>query len=129
MAFIRKTRYGNKSLDMALDGKEVNPLRRSLSYLRCDWSLHNQHSYVSCHLLFDSNSKSAAAFKHRIPFPTPLYILPSPSGQSSKYSVIRCKERFWSIPPKKLRYVLFHLNSVVVVFSHRNRFVVTTTYL
>ena len=120
---------GTRAMIWLLMGRRLIPSRRSLSYLRCDWSLHNQHSYVSCHVLFDSNSKSAAAFKHRIPFPTPLYILPSPSGQASKYSVIRCKERFWSIPPKKLRYVLFHLNSFVVVFSNRNRFVVTTTYL
>ena len=82
---------GTRAVIWLLMGSSLIP-PTSLSYLRFDWPLHNQHSYVSCHVLFDS--KSVDAFKYPIPCSTPLYVLLSPSGQSSKYSAIRCKESF-----------------------------------
>ena len=52
-----------------LMGRRLIPSHRSLSYLRCDWSLDNQHSYVSCHVLFDSNFQVCGCFQasHSIP--------------------------------------------------------------
>lgn len=138
LVFIRKRLYENKSHDMALSGKQFNALRPLclIFVVIGHYTINIPIRHAMCCLT--ATSKSAKAFKHPIPCPTPLYVLLSPSGQTSKYIVIRCKESFQSIAPEKLRYVLFkcslligtttQLHSVVVVFSKRNRFVVTTTY-